>query len=454
MAKIAIIGAGLTGLSTAYHLEKRGFFDYKLFEKDANVGGLCRSVMQDGFTFDYTGHLLHVSDPYFQTLINDVVGMHNLNSIHRRSFIYSQDVYTRYPYQINLYGLPTETIVECIEGFVTRPQHKKEPKNFCEWVVKNFGEGIAKHFFYPFQSKILAYDLNDVSTSWMGRFVPQTSLQQMIKGAITDVVDEKIGYNSSFVYPKQGGINFWITKIAHALQNPIYTNHAVTRIDTKTNTLYFANGETERFDTLINTMPLDTMLTILEEKASTSLKKASDHLVCNSVVNFNIGVSRYDLSDKHWIYFPETKYPFYRVGFPHNFAESMTPAGCSSLYGELAYIKQPHDVVNARLQESLAATKKLFSIAPHEIATEKIIHISHAYVIYNFWREKNLPKLLARLEEQNIHSIGRYGEWKYSSMQEAILDGKKIAEKLTIMPAKPAFYSSTIAHIPDKQKEL
>lgn len=40
MGKIVIIGAGLTGLSVAYHLEKQGYFDYKIFEKDATVGGL------------------------------------------------------------------------------------------------------------------------------------------------------------------------------------------------------------------------------------------------------------------------------------------------------------------------------------------------------------------------------------------------------------------------------
>ena len=39
------------------------------------------------------------------------------------------------------------------------------------------------------------------------------------------------------------------------------------------------------------------------------------------------------------------------------------------------------------------------------------------------------------LKEQSVYSVGRYGEWKYSSMQEAVLDGKKIAEKLVVIPA-------------------
>ena len=49
MTRIVIIGAGLTGLSAAYHLEKNGFHDYVLFEQKKNlvayVVQLCRTVL-------------------------------------------------------------------------------------------------------------------------------------------------------------------------------------------------------------------------------------------------------------------------------------------------------------------------------------------------------------------------------------------------------------------------
>ena len=60
---ILIIGAGLTGLSTAYHL---GDVEYQICEKEREVGGLCRSFKQDGFTFDCTGHLPAISGAAFQ----------------------------------------------------------------------------------------------------------------------------------------------------------------------------------------------------------------------------------------------------------------------------------------------------------------------------------------------------------------------------------------------------
>ena len=82
------------------------------------------------------------------------------------------------------------------------------------------------------------------------------------------------------------------------------------------------------------------------------------------------------------------------------------------------------------LEQAVVQTKELFAISDDEIVTEKIIPISHAYVIYDLWREKNLPKLLNELEKESVYTIGRYGAWKYCSMQETLLDGKQLVDQL------------------------
>jgi protoporphyrinogen oxidase len=430
MAKVVILGGGLAGISTAYHLEQNGFNDYILFEKEADIGGLCGSVQQDGFTFDYTGHLLHINDPYFEKLIADVVGFDQFNIINRRSYIYSQECYTKFPYQINLRGLPIKTISECINGYVKRHKHIKNPKNFKEWVLKNFGSGFAKHFFCPYQEKIFACDLKEITSSWTGRFVPDTSLEQIISGSIQDNEDEAVGYNAQFFYPKKGGILFWVKKLADQLQNKIVTNAKATSIDMVHKFVGFSNGHVESYDTLINTMPLDDFLIMQRGTMANILESAADNLRCNSVVNFNLGIKRPNVSDKHWIYFPEKEFPFYRIGFGHNFADSMAPANCSSLYGEFSHLYRTDRWIEKTLELALQKTKEFLHLSDDEIATEKIIPISHAYVIYDQWRERNLDKVHKKLNENKVYSIGRYGAWKYCSMQETLLDGKEIAEQL------------------------
>ena len=429
MAKIIIIGAGLTGLSAAYHLEQAGYHNFEIFEKETSPGGLCRSIYQDGFTFDYTGHLLHVSDPSFEYVINKYINKNNLNLIARKSFIYSSDTYTNYPFQTNLFGLPEQVIQDCILGFVNRPKNLKS-HSFYSWVLNKFGSGFAKHFFVPYQTKIFDYDIRKISASWTGRFVPETSLEQIISGALSNRQTSSLGYNSNFFYPKTGGIFGWVEQFAKQVKTKINTNHEITKIDFKNKLIFFKHHEKIKYDYLINTMPLDLLLKKSIELSSQNLKASSHKLICNSVINFNLGLNLPNVSDKHWIYFPEQKYPFYRLGFYHNFSKNMTPPNCSSVYGEFAYTRKTKKQVEQTLTRALGETQKLLNFSKQDILTQKIIKISHAYVIYNFWREQNLAKIHKSLNHSKIYSCGRYGEWKYSSMQEAFLDGQTVVAKI------------------------
>ena len=440
MAEVVIIGAGLTGISAAYHFECYGFDDYLLFERESAPGGLCRSIMQDGFTFDYTGHLLHINDSHFRSLIEKHVGFENLHTINRRSFIYSHNTYTKYPFQVNLFGLPKQVIIDCIIGYINRPTVENSLM-FREWIQTNFGEGFGNHFFYPYQSKIFATDIDELTASWTSRFVPSTSLSLILEGALSDESNESIGYNAQFFYPKEGGIFSWVKQLAHQIKKPIQTDHYVKSIDIKKKIITFTNGNTEKYSTLITTMPLDCLLDCIIDLPSTQFKQVQTKLRCNKVLNFNLGINKPQISDKHWIYYPEKKYPFYRIGFTSNFSAAMAPENCSSLYGEFAYVDQNNQWLQETLKKSLDLTKELFGISDTEILTECIIPISHAYVIFDQWRDMHLSTLLKQLENYDIYSVGRYGAWKYASMQEGILDGKEIAEK--IIPFPIPFIEST-----------
>jgi hypothetical protein len=139
--------------------------------------------------------------------------------------------------------------------------------------------------------------------------------------------------------------------------------------------------------------------------------------------------------------------PLYRLGFWHNICPASTPEGNTAIYGEVAY--NPKKTSLAKAQALTADTKahilNFLKLKPHHIVAEKVLTIKHAYVIYDAWRQKNVPKILTLLRNEGIHSIGRYGAWKYSGMQEAVLDGKATAEAVArtlqraqhhIMPAQ------------------
>ena len=112
-APVVIVGAGPTGLSAAYHLGA----DALLLEQNDQIGGWCRSMESGGFTFDYAGHIMFSNDNYVHELYKRLLG-DNVHWQNREAWVYSKGVYTRYPFQGALYGLPPTVIKECILGAI------------------------------------------------------------------------------------------------------------------------------------------------------------------------------------------------------------------------------------------------------------------------------------------------------------------------------------------------
>ena len=463
MARIVILGAGLTGLSTAYHLEQAGCTDYLLFEKEILPGGLCRSVTSNGFTFDYTGHLLHSNDATTRPLVDLCVGKDNLATATRSAWIESSGIQTPYPYQMYLHGRSPEVIAECIKGFVTRTQTRRQPHMFPEWVESAFGSGFGKHFFYPYQRKIFSYPPRKLTATWTGRFVPKTDLSTIIRGALTPHTADNIGYNATFLYPKAGGINTLITGLVKQIRKPLLTGFCVTKIDTVHKIITFDNGHQEPYEQLVSTLPLDNLLNMLDGTHTQELQSAASNLLCTSVLNINLGINNTGvfnsevlsscvahnaLPNTSWIYYPDTNSPWYRIGFPHSFAPSACPAGTQSLYAEFSYLNKPK---NNRRAITQAETKVLehFNLSSEAVIARAPLMLDHAYVIYNTWRDQHIPQILNRLTaDYAIHSIGRYGAWKYASMQEALVDGKTTAHALTntFIPAHLSTKNSRRSH--------
>ena len=209
-----VIGGGPTGLGAALHLDG----DWLLFERDGRIGGTCQTDVIDGFAFDHAGHIVFTTDPYVQELIPDLLG-DNIHWQTRESWVYSNDVFTRYPFQANTYGLPVEVIKECLLGLIDAtyaPQDGPPPANFEEWIVRTFGHGIADHFMLPYNRKVWATPLTMMSYDWMSDRVMQPRIDQVLEGALRPGVKDW-GPNARFGYPLRGGFQAYMDALMNRL---------------------------------------------------------------------------------------------------------------------------------------------------------------------------------------------------------------------------------------------
>ncbi|WP_419183712.1 phytoene desaturase family protein, partial [Staphylococcus aureus] len=88
--KIAVIGAGVTGLAAAARIASQGH-EVIIFEKNNNVGGRMNQLKKDGFTFDMGPTIVMMPDVYKDVFT--MCGKNYEDYIELRQLRYIYDVY-------------------------------------------------------------------------------------------------------------------------------------------------------------------------------------------------------------------------------------------------------------------------------------------------------------------------------------------------------------------------
>jgi protoporphyrinogen oxidase len=427
-APVVILGAGLTGLSTAYHITGKPTL---LVERAAEVGGHARSERWQGHTFDVTGHWLHLRDPRVKELVGGLFQPGELAEIERRASVLSHGVLIPYPFQANLYGLPRKIVQECLVGFLEAREaaasnHHGEPRTFEEYAVARFGRGITEHFFVPYNSKLFGVHPNCLTASWVSRYIPVPEAHEIIGGAI-GLQQDGLGYNPRFLYPKRGGIDALpkalLTGIQRRARCELRTSTVVEEVDpfahrVKLDGLF----DWISYDSLISTIPLPELIRRIP-KAPTHIHCLANNLRCVKWRYLNVATRTRPLVDYHWVYVPEERYPFFRVGVFSNAAPSMAPPGGGSLYVELTDRTGNPDI-NGILQ---ALTDIGAITATSDVTLAALREIDYAYVIFDDAYEESTRTIHEWLSAVGIHSCGRYGSWIYNSMEDSIIQGMEAA---------------------------
>jgi len=428
MPEVIILGAGLSGLSTAYHLKG----NYEIFEQHERVGGLCRSEKAGNFIFDYGPHILFPKYKHIADLITNLLG-NNLLIQSREAWIYhkSCDTYTRFPFQAHLFGLPVSIVKECLLGlFHALAEGEKiySPNNYEEWIDWNFGKGIAKHLMIPYARKIWTVSPKDMNYEWVKYRVPRPRLEDVLEGALSDN-PQKFGFNTQFWYPLKGGIEALPQSFLPKIKK-VHTKKKATRIIPGKKWIEFNGSDRVSFERLVSTLPLPEVIKLIKE-APDDVRKAAQDLQHNSVLCVNLGIERERLSHKQWVYFYEDDFSFHRISFPMNFSRHVTPKSCSSISMEVSYSSYKSINKETIVERTIEELIKAKILAPDDkITVSDVLDMKYAYIIYDHNHRKNVMKIHDFLRSHNIFPCGRFGEWEYFNMDDSLESGRKMTEEL------------------------
>jgi protoporphyrinogen oxidase/glycosyltransferase involved in cell wall biosynthesis len=452
-----IIGGGPTGLSAAYHLGA----DTLLLDRNASIGGWCRSIVDNGFTFDYAGHIMFSNDPYVLKMYEVLLG-DNIHWQNREAWIYSKNVYTRYPFQGALYGLPPKVITECVMGAIearygtsddgaaeaqqiedccadgttdvcnTDKSVKGEVKNFEQFIYKVWGKGIGEHFAIPYNRKIWTVPLTEMETSWLGGRVPLPNLEEIIAGALEPVA-RPMGPNARFGYPLKGGFQALMNGFLPHIKGKIELGADVVQVQPRERVVALRDGRRFRYDDLISTMPLPELVKAIGDEAPEEVRNAAKGLRHVSIRCVNIGIDRV-ATDKHWIYYPEDSI-FHRIFVQGNASPGCNPPDGFGFTCEISY--SPYKPLPCDGEELIARAiedcRKVGMIQEGDkILAANQVDMPYAYVLYDHNRAKNVETCKTWLKQFGITLAGRYSEWEYYNSDHALLAGKKAAEAVGI----------------------
>jgi protoporphyrinogen oxidase len=439
--RILIIGAGPTGISAAWRLAEHGHSNWRLVEAASSAGGLAASVVDDaGFTWDLGGHVLFSHWKYFDNLMREALGDAWVEH-EREAWVWMRQRWIPYPLQNNIWRLPPNELVACLEGLVEiqKNGHSGKAAHFADWLQRAFGRGLFDAFMYPYNMKVWAYPPDRLGVGWMGERVAMVDLKRVLRNLVHQKDDVSWGPNATFRFPLHGGTGAIWRALAERLPAERLTfDTQVAAVDTKAKRVHFADGSSDTYDYLISSMPLDVLLACVTD--APHLSALADRFVYSASHIVGVGFEGQppsDLRTKCWMYFPESDVPFYRATVFSNYSPNNVarPGEQWSLMAEVSESPvKPVDSARVidEVVEGFRRTRFIDGRTP--IATRWHRRLSRGYPTPWLERDDVLGQVLPQLEQSSILSRGRFGAWRYevSNQDHSSLQGVEAVDRILL----------------------
>lgn len=408
-----IIGAGISGLSYAAATNH----DYLIVEAENQIGGYCKTVNRDGFLWDYSGHFFHFQHPELRDYVMQRIDPDDMLTVQKHTQILYRDRHVDFPFQMNIHQLEKNEFIDCLYDLFTVSEGAPSD-TFKQMLYAKFGRSIAEKFLIPYNTKLYATDLDRLDVDAMGRFFPYADREQIVRNFRHP---EGHSYNATFLYPKQGCIRIINSVASHVDQNRISLGEKLISVDPTTH-MAVTDRRVLSYDRIVSTIPLPKLLDMC------GVAYDKEVYTWNKVLVFNLG---FDAKGPErincWMYIPENKYCFYRVGFYDN----ILGQDRMSLYVEMGFGRdQEIGDVDTLLQRTLEDLHTAGIVTDQHLVAEHHVLMDPAYVHITRRSEVDKRDKMDILAKYDIFSIGRYGEWKYCSLEDNMYDAFQLASRL------------------------
>lgn len=422
-----ILGAGIAGLSAAYEAKRLGH-ETVIFEGAPTPGGLLNNFTVDGFRFDSAVHLSFAEE-------REVREVFDRSEYHRHepeAVNWDTKRWLRHPVQNNLFPLEASEKVDLIQGLVDAPAGG-EIRNYEDWLIQQYGEPIARRWPMVYTEKYWTLPANQLGTDWVGPRVRRADLREVLNGAFSEDTPHGF-YAKEMRYPKQGGYRSFISPLIEDAR--VIPDHKVVRIDNRARTVYFGNGESADYETLISTLPLPRLIEMMDSVPD-DIRRTAETLFATSVDLISVGFRKPNVSPTLWFYIYDRSILAARGYSPNWKSPDAAPEGCSSIQFEIySSPSRPLTQSVEELKENTRQGIKNMGLA----GDEDILFLHHrrlpyGNVVFDLGMEERRDRVRAFVEDCGIALAGRFGEWAYLWSNQSMMSGIQAARKAFGQPS-------------------
>ena len=457
--EILILGSGLAGLSTSYHI---GHNRCMILESKSHAFGHISSYKHEGFTWDEGPHVSFTKHQYVQELFEESVAGEFLEfPVKTTNFFQGSKV--DHPAQSNLYQVPESLRKRCVDDFLASRSANNDdtkPQNYAEWLYRSFGRTFADTFPRAYTKKYWTTEPENLTVDWVGNRVFYPKIEDVVNGA-SGPLAEQTHYIKKIRYPKHGGYERYGKLLAQGAD--IHLNSKVSTIDLENRVVTTESGQDFRYQQLVNTIPLPLFVNLCQQSSSVA-KAAAEQLCCSELLLVNVTIDHPTAHPEHWFYVYDEDLLSTRIYCTEQLSPNNAPIGSTGIQVEVYASKyrpfsDTFDTIGAQVVEEL---KQLGFIDVDQSQSGPRFHthyVPYANIIFDQHREGALDIIYLDLEKYglireqdalepttdwghsntgdatqffsgSIHLAGRFGQWKYFWSDDCVMRGRQLKSKI------------------------
>ena len=401
--RIAIIGAGISGLSTARFFSSAGE-KVTIFEKMSKPGGLIRCERIKGSLFHICGgHVFNskrkdVLDWFWQFFCKD----EEFVKADRKSVIFmDKNLIVPYPIENHVYLFDEKTQKNFINDLLFSVSHPAEEiENFEDFLKIRFGNTLYGLYFKPYNEKIWKRKLNDVPIFWLEGKLPMPTVEEMFYNNMNHI-EEKSFVHSVFWYEKNNGSQYIADKLANGLD--IRFDNDILEIKLTERGTWIISGD--EFDKVVFCGNIKSLPNSLKGVNIDSFINDIEDLEYHGTTSVFCEIEHNPYS---WIYLPSAAHRSHRIICTGNFSSSNNADGKMTGTVEFTdYIGKDDILENLN---KIPFVKRYLSHYYNE----------YTYPIQDSHTRELIMSIKNHLEKHRFYITGRFADWEYYNMDAAI----------------------------------